>query len=214
MICCIFSAFLLSIITRFYTATAVISFIVSDQNINSIESTADLKPLSQVYKDEETLIRSESILFPVIEKLNLAQRPELNPEADPKKPKTYLLSRWYNSQMNIPNPDYAKEPVLRDELNKNISVSFVDQKEIHITFACISPYLARSVVNTLANVYVKHKSPQGKKRIISTTKELPDAVNIPEIYERSMIAFCISILISLFVGITTPLPKNENRHAA
>lgn len=210
LLCCILSAFLLSTIPRYYTATAVISFEESDQNINTIQSAADLKPLSQIFKDEEALIRSEDILFPVIERLNLAQRPELNPEADPKKSKMYLLGLWYNSMMKIPNPDFTKNPVLSDELNQNISISIVDQKEIHITFACISPYLARSVVNTLANVYLEHTSPLIIKKLVSNTKELPNIITIPDIYHKSMIALYISVLISLLIGITTPLPKNES----
>lgn len=210
LLCCVFWAFFLSLNPAYFKANAIIAFEQKEQDIRTIKSASDLKPLTETFKEEEKLIRSQNVLLPVIRKLDLAHRPEFNPDSDPKKSKVYLLGKALNSMMNIKNPDFTDEGYLYMALNQGIAVNIVNQQEIHISYSGISPYLSRSIINTIANEYLQQTSPNGSKKLLSNTKDLPDNALIPDLQQKIITALCISALISLMVGITTPLPKNES----
>lgn len=205
LLCCVFSAFFLSLIPPIYTATAVINFTPTPQNINTLKTTANLRPLSTTFKDEETFIRSEKILFGVIEKLNLSQQPEINPEKDPHQSKLYMLQKYISALQNIQMPPYEDNSYIQTYINENLKITIKNATEIHLTFSSASPYLSRAITNTIADFYMKEKSANGTKTLLSKTKELPEHSFDPIFYSALYAALLISFLISIMIAITTPL---------
>lgn len=207
---CVFSAFLVSMIPPTYPATAIINFISVSQNINEIHTAEDIKPLSSILKEEELKARSPEMLLALINKLDLSQKPEINPETDPHKSKLFMLQKYIAAYQNVPMPDYTNTEYIKAYLNENLDIQIKNGTEIHLTFKSVSPYLSRAIANTLADLYLKEKSPHGDKKLIAKTTELPTFTFTPYLYSAIYSSILFSLLISLILGITTPLPKQEN----
>lgn len=213
ILCSVISAFFLSLIPPVYTAINIVNFVPQTQNINDVKNTSDLKSLGTYIENEKKMIASDTVLKEVISTLDLAHLGEINPEFDPHQSKLYQFRKYLAKLQNAPFPDYGDQKSTLNYLNKNLSFTTSDGTYIHIIFKSTSPYLSRAIVNATSDAYLKIPSSNGTKTLISKTKELPPYEVIPEFYTYFCYAFITSFLISILMGITTPLPQNrETRH--
>ncbi len=152
-------------ITPRYSASATLLIESEQANLVSIEEVYGLNSGKKEYFTTQVeILKSRQISARVIDKLNLVNHPEFDPDQQPKQfnvikfIKELLPFLPYKMEADSPEQEkYRKRQKTITAFQKNLSISLIKKTQlISISFESKSSELAAKVANTLANEYIEH----------------------------------------------------------
>lgn len=184
-----------------YTATAVVA-------VNGSGLAAETPAQEKIMEQIVSILRSNDVLLPLIEKNGYRQRAAFNPALYPQETVYGRIRGWFTENNNLPLNHRIAE-----KIRKDTAITANNDHTVQIAFTSVSPDLAPKVANALAETLTAHPERAGTLEI--RQKAAPaESFSEPDIGGTLGTSGLLGIIAGIALAYLMALTQTKKQEAA